>query len=1009
MVRFVKGVFLLVALLSISGGVWAQSVYDLRQLTQEQWLSMSTHERMSALSLANKQAVNQTFMGQFGQYYDDYRRWGYEFYEMEDRYENFSFRNFENYNIIEERRRRWSYNEFGDRIPRMRNTYTLWREYYNDDGTNYYQQPSSIDHYINSIATRGIDGVWVAKEATDDWAVSAVYAGALRTSYTPLTLNIPNIDGMRIDFQSANNQISILNSTLLGISGSGSEIVNKGGAMLRAGHFRRKLGALTLGATYANQYAVQGNRQGSDSWYGTLHNYTPSPMVLAVRVLDDSPEDGNGGPLVNDVRLKINGRYREDIKPQVIVDDVTRDRTSALIKEIDKTYVEPASSIKVGGTKYDFQALELNIPKYADYFYMNDVMKGQNTTNISKDFNVELGKQYYQVMEPGMPVRVNGTQYVVYLFDIASITEKVYRAEAELTVSNDYRVETAQIYTENTTGGHDNQGKPKSWYNATYWRTSAQAEGNIKDGSNIKRVRVDFGLQVASILYGFDADFNYRGFKVMGEFVTNSNHYMYPDAAPGTGFPEEIISGQTPRLGHRYSQQDNAYYLITQKDWKVFGFSGEVFKMGKNFRPYFDFFYPMAKDMSYGVNSINARNSIVRFPFMEDNDDDDQYPDTMIVQRAMGYRILSTEDPDGVFPGNDMDNDGIADNNKNNNDIPDYDEPFLMFDVDPDQFVFGNDFNNNGIPDFREDDMKMDTPYELDRKGSHFSFRVSPLPNVNLYLGSMRTRGVGLDNRTNDDYFKFNINYDVFDVGKVFAEYRRERIQDNIRDAYIQVGTNMSDDYLMPGITSTVGRFTREIYFDELEYQNSNVDRLFIDSRIRALPSVTLENHVKLERNSQQEGTMYNNVYQPSQDINTMAMVNKIVYTKSWGNWQFSPGIKFRFYKKDRSEAVRANEFYMYRIPMLMLKYIISPRTDIMFGMQGLPGMEFRYKDYVMDMNDFNQKTYTLQLQNRTTYFGYQIWAATGIRVDEKKFDQDLRSFEDFKSSTTFVKVFLGY
>ncbi|MHB9029987.1 MAG: hypothetical protein ACYC9O_14570, partial [Candidatus Latescibacterota bacterium] len=141
----------------------------------------------------------------------------------------------------------------------------------------------------------------------------------------------------------------------------------------------------------------------------------------------------------------------------------------------------------------------------------------------------------------------------------------------------------------------------------------------------------------------------------------------------------------------------------------------------------------------------------------------------------------------------------------------------------------------------------------------------------------------------------------------------------------------------------------------------------------------------------------------------TMAMVNKIVYTKSWGNWQFSPGVKFRFYKKDRVEAVRANEFYMYRIPLVMFKYIISPRTDIMFGMQGIPGIEFRYKDYILSMNDYNQKTYTLQLQNRTTYFGYQIWAATGIRYDEKKFDQDLRSFEDYKSSTTFVKVFLGY
>ena len=222
--------------------------------------------------------------------------------------------------------------------------------------------------------------------------MSAIYAGALRTKYTPLTLNIPNIDGMRIDFQSANNSVSIVNSVLLGISGYRLGIVNKGGAMLRAGHFRRKLGALTLGATYANQYAVQGNREGSDSWYGTLHNYTPSPMVLALRVLDDSPEDGLGGPLVNDVRIKVNGRYRDDIKPQVIIDDVTRDRTSALIKEIDKTYVEPASSIKVGGTKYDFQALELNIPEVCGLFLPERCHEGHEHHQYFERFQYRPGE-----------------------------------------------------------------------------------------------------------------------------------------------------------------------------------------------------------------------------------------------------------------------------------------------------------------------------------------------------------------------------------------------------------------------------------------------------------------------------------------------------------------------------------------------------------------------------------------------------------------------------------------
>ena len=996
--RCILSGFLLVGLVGFASSLLGQSIYDLRKLTQEDWLSMSTDEHLNALSTSYKHAPNQTFLGNFGRDYDLYKKWGYEFYEMEDRYENYSFRGYENYNIIEERRKRWSYNDFGDRIPRMRANFTLWNETYYDDGSMTVYKPGAQSEFINSITTNAVDGVWVAKEATNDWSVSAIYAGAIRTKYTPLTLSIPNLDGMRVDFQSANNSVSIVNSVLIGNAG---EMYSKGGAMLRAGHFRRKMGALTLGATYANEYGIQGNRDGGNDWYGTLSNYTPTPMVLAVRVLDDSPEDGDGGPRVNDVRLKVNGRYRDDIVPKVILDDVSRERTSALLREAEAAYLDPQSGIQNNKPAYDFLRLEAQVPKYADYILYNDMVRGMNAANVKNKLNMDVAAKYYQFVEPGMPVQVNGTQYVVYWFDISNIRDVVKRVEAELMVANDYRIQSTMVYTTSLAGGNDPDGNPYNWYRATYWRTEAQAEGNVKDGSNTKKITVEFGIQVANLMYGMDIDFNYRGFKINGEFVTNSQHYMYPDDYPGTGFPEGSQSGQAPRSGHRWTVRDTAYYLTSQKEWKQFGFNGEVFKIGKFYRPYLDYYYTTA--------GLNSRNYTLRLPMIEDNDDNDQYPDTMYRERSMGYNILGSDDPDGVFPGNDDDNDGIADNNKNNNDLPDYVEPFLMFDVDPDEFVFGNDYNNNNIPDFREDDMKYDTPYDLDRQGHHVSLRFSPIQSVNLFIGSLESKGVGTNNRTNDTYFKVQMDYNVFGIGKLYGEYRHERIQDNIRDTYVQVSTKMREGYMLPGITATIGRFTRDLYFDELEYRNSSVDRLWIDSTIRALPALTLENHLKFERNRQLEGVMVDNVYQPQQDIGTVAMVNKIVYTRQVGNWQFSPGVKFRFYKKDRSEAIRAGDFYLTRVPMLTFKYLISSRTDVMLGMQGLPGLEFTYKDYIQGLNDYEQKTYTLQLQNRSSYFGYQIWAATGVRFDEKKFSENLRNFENYKSSTTFVKIFLGY
>ncbi|GAG13046.1 unnamed protein product, partial [marine sediment metagenome] len=272
------------------------------------------------------------------------------------------------------------------------------------------------------------------------------------------------------------------------------------------------------------------------------------------------------------------------------------------------------------------------------------------------------------------PLQANGNECIVCLYDLASITETLRSVEAVTTVANDYRIQTAMIYTLDPKGGHDTAGKNSTWYDSTYWRIAAQCEGNVKDGSNVTTLTLDFGFEVANVIYGIDADFNYRGFRIKAEFVNNIHNYMFADGLAGTGKPTNIVPGLPPRKGHRFKLTDNAYYITAEKDWSHFGFAGEIFKMGKNYRPYMDiFFAPNYKE-------VMRRNNTARISTVEDNDDDDQYPDQMLLQRAMGGRIRSSDDPDGVYPGNDMDNDGIADTNKNLNRIPDYDEPFYMFD-----------------------------------------------------------------------------------------------------------------------------------------------------------------------------------------------------------------------------------------------------------------------------------------------------------------------------------------
>ena len=1010
-------VFAVMLLLSADLLLAQDNIYEIRKLSDEDWQQMTTHDRLKALNISNNHARSQTFLGDFGRSSDLYPRWGYDYYEMNDRYENYAFRGFENYNIVEDRRQKWYYNQFGDRLTKMTRNAQIWFEQFNDDGTYHgkpigyvgpHDKPGEWDvgptGYINDRT--GADGIWVARESTDDWAMSVVGAQSVRTKLTPLTVSIPNMRGMKVDFQSANYQASMINSVLLGKGlilppfrgfWRGFE---SNALYLRGGQLRRKFGALTIGATYANMYAIQPNREGGQYRKGTVHDYAPTPIFYALRVVDDSPQDGNG-PIVHEVKLRVNGRYRPDIQPLILIDDLRRERVTAVTNRAQQEYYHFATQFSGQSPPFDQTSVFERIPKYLDYLYLNDYIKGFNTKTVTDNFDVNKGLEYYKLVNPeGKPIQVNGNEYILYLFDLSSITDKVTRVQAEVTVANDYRIQVSEINSKS--GGRDKTGDIYGKYRSTFWKTMAQADGNIKDGSNLRTISVDFGYEVANTMYSFDAHFNYHGFKIDGEFVLNNHYYMFSDGAPGTGFPSNPPTDITARAGKRYTQKDNAYYLIIQKDWDRFGFAGELFKMGKFYRPSMNNYLPdVVTELTY-----NTKNDFVRASMIEDNDDDDMYPDAMMYPQGMQANMLSLRDIDGVFPGNDNDHDGIPDNDKNFNNTPDYDEPFLMFDVDPDEFVFGDDFNNNAVPDFREDDIKYDLPYDLDRRGHHINLRFTPQENINFYLGSLRTRGIGLDTRTDDDYFKFNLNYYVYSVGKIYAEYRYERIKDNIQDQYVIVPTQ---NKYMANPWGVFSRYDSYLYWDEVEYRNSKVQRFYLESKVRPVSILTIENHIKYEMNRMVEGTMYDNTFQPKDKLSTLAMVNKLVLTKKWGNWTVSPGIKFRLYKKGRFESTNPLDHYMMRIPLIFLRYDFSNRTNITYGMQGVKGFELLYKDYIQEHNDYRQINNTIQIENRTNYFGFDVWVGFGYRLEQVTFDKEYRKFEEFKSSTLFAQLWLGY
>ena len=96
-------------------------------------------------------------------------------------------------------------------------------------------------------------------------------------------------------------------------------------------------------------------------------------------------------------------------------------------------------------------------------------------------------------------------------------------------------------------------------------------------------------------------------------------------------------------------------------------------------------------------------------------------------------------------------------------------------------------------------------------------------------------------------------------------------------------------------------------------------------------------------------------------------------------------------------------------IPLITFRYEVSDRTALTLGFQGFPNFETRYNDYVLDRNSFKQKNTLFQLDNISNYFGFEVWGAVGFQYEQVFYDTIDRKFEEYKQSSLFCRMWLGY
>ena len=625
-------------------------------------------------------------------------------------YQNYAFTGYRNYDSLTGRPP-WSniYDPLGNFLisGRQLGTWTGEQSTAGDirSGSSRIQSNLANFHGVLSMGGQAYSG-WAsnlifAHQGDEGWGGSTdFWTKGIITRFTPLTLNRVSLQGARGDILSPFGDALSLVASYQYQGYFGGYDFHGGGddsAILLGAHYEREAGPLRLGATFANLHMFD-VRYPTTDLRGDLHATQAIPALIAVRISDDSPSDGRGGPVVYGVQLVVNGQLRPNMVPDLVRRDLDNrftvvGRTGLSGNFRPSFYYDPST-----GRAPDSPYYGMEQPLYADYLYRRDHAQVEDVSSFA---DVDRLVRYIGWEDPSQVQHANGTESLVYYFNLEGLTH-VRSVEVEASVGNDYRIEVADINVTNP-----NEDRYDSRYSAPFYKTVRRAEGNVQDLSNVERIRIPIGNQTGQSVWGVNMALDLVGLRVRGEFAQSITYSRYRDGVPGE---QLAYIGEYPVLyegnGERHHDRERAGYVQLERETARYGFGGELFSIG----PMFNQRLTMKPgEVGLGGGFPYLKNKTTFFSLLEDNDDGDANPEGKI--RGSPPRDVA------VFPGQDVDNDGIPDTNRNLNGLPDFLEPFLLYEVDPDEYVYGLDFNNNDVVDEREDDRKEDLPYDRDLRG----------------------------------------------------------------------------------------------------------------------------------------------------------------------------------------------------------------------------------------------------------------------------------------------------
>ena len=567
-------------------------------------------------------------------------------------------------------------------------------------------------------------------------------------------------------------------------------------------------------------------------------------------------------------------------------------------------------------------------------------------------------------------IEASGTDIITLTYNIEDFSpsiddeiddfREIEQIEIGLVLANDYRVDVTSNKQTN------NLGTP-------VFLPVLRAPGNVKDGSNQAFHKFDYGLPTGTRMLGFDLAINgVEGFDLKGEFVRNFQYRRFSN--------ENITKNQ-----NLATNKADAFYLTAQKRSYPWTFFGELFSIDADYST--RAFIPNAEGE---VFYDNEQRHI--YEFVDDNDDQDELADW--TRRTFGSRVNTRQGQglladNAVFPGIDEDNDDISDFNRNFNAQPDYEEPFLRFDVEAPEFLFGLDMNSNGVIDRFEDDNEADYPYKLGRRGYNLYTALEVIPNTTVMLGRLDQRLLQTARENQSTYF-------LLTAKKEFPEkdltvqliVNPRKVQDDIPD----------DVLLWKDLPGTRGRavFTRDI----LAARDAFINTSYLEVHYNQYLPLTAK--IKHE--------FYNQVGSKQDDLRDQGffgIVTKGKYTTDIRGWELEPR-----WKQIYSNRVPAQRSTLKTRELTEISSLLAVRP-INRNISFVAGAEYEIFNNLRDKPDPLPSGYLLdgrtlilagQVSNNSAYLGYALTTNVGVRWLRNNFDESPASSEMF----SFITVFAG-